>query len=164
MVAGPSSTDPYELLAERIKRLEMSGEEQGRRSIPDTVVPMFPMFVPNVAPSAGGSSFWTSFDSTSEKYFWAGRIGEVWHPKLYVSGNFGYASGSGTATYRAWIENDEIGSWSETVPATSDYGPFDISPYMRQRNLTVLVSMVCSTNTGSAQVRVALLGCLQRRA
>lgn len=167
MVAGPGSIDPYEALARKINDLEAALEEQGRRAIPDSDVPMYPKFVPDIAASSGGGFYWTTFDVAdgTERDCWEGRIGEVWHPTLYVDGVWGYVflPAAGTATYRAYVNNDLVGTWTEVGGVIANQGPFDISPYLRQKNIGVRVTIQASTNAGTNPVYVALLGCLQRR-
>ena len=176
MVAGPGNSDPYAQIAERITALEAALEEQGRRAIPDADVPLYPLFSPNTplvgtSPNqrldSGGNSAWTTRLSTTEESYWEGRIGEVWHPTLYVDGRWGIVLGpAGTATYRVYVDDNLIGSFTHgNENVTANHGPYDISPYLRRTNIGVRLTLQCNQSGDEfSRVLIEPLGCLQRRA
>lgn len=163
MVAGPSSIDLYGQLTSRIKELEAALEEQGRRAIPDVVVPLTPRFLPNFATVGTGDMRWDAAESNVERTFWEGRFVDVWHPKLYIDGSWGYSAGAGTVTYRLYTNIDLIGTWTETTPVDRNVGPFDLTSYLRTQNRAVRLTVQCSGNNPANTVFVSPYALIQRR-
>lgn len=126
-------------------------------------IPMYPTFIPNISASSGGDSNWTTPDFNTEKTFWEGRIAQVTHPAIQVDGEWGYGSGGpGTATYRLYIHNILVGSWTATVRETSNH-PFTISSFLHEQDRGIRITMQCSTNVGTAQVFCEPLGVTMRQ-
>lgn len=123
-------------------------------------IQMFPSFVPNL--TAGSTGAWTTPDLTTENVLWRGRMSQVTHPYVIVDGDWGYASGLGTATYRLYINGVVKTTWTATSPETTNHVANNASN-IHQRNLDITISLQCSTNTGTAQVRAALWGAAQRQ-
>lgn len=123
-------------------------------------IPMYPAFIPNLA--AGVTGAWTTPDRTAENVVWRGRMAQVTHPYVVVDGDWGYASGAGTATYRLYINGVVKTSWTATVVETTNHVA-DNSDNLHAQNLDIAVSLQCSTNAATAQVRAALWGASQRQ-
>lgn len=123
-------------------------------------IPMYATFMPNLA--AGATGAWTTPDKTAENVLWRGRMAQVTHPYVVVDGDWGYASGAGTATYRLYINGVVKSTWAATVVETTNHVA-DNSNNLHAQNLDISISLQCSTNAGTAQVRAALYGASQRQ-
>jgi len=89
-------------------------------------------------------------------------MAQVTHPYVVVDGDWGYASGSGTATYRLYINGAVKTAWTATAPETTNHVA-DNASNLHSQNLDIAISLQCSTNAGTAQVRAALWGASQRQ-
>lgn len=121
---------------------------------------MYPAFLPNLA--AGATGAWTTPDRTAENVVWRGRLAQVTHPYVVVDGDWGYASGAGTATYRLYINGVVKSTWAATAVETTNHVA-DNTNNLHAQNLDIAISLQCSTNAGTAQVRAALWGASQRQ-
>lgn len=65
---------------------------------------------------------------TSEVSLWEGRIPQALHPQLKVVGVFGRVTGTTSVpTYRARIQGQLVGTWSQTEYNPGSSPPFDIT-------------------------------------
>lgn len=146
-----------------LNNVVLSADPAGGLAEPWMSVPLYPTFIPNTLAASGGDSSWTTPDSTTEHTMWRGRLAQVTHPKLIVDGDWGYASGGpGTATYRLKVNGVTIGTWTATGVETTNH-VYDNLAFLHTQNLDVVITLQCSTNAGTAQVRCAPYGLSQRQ-
>lgn len=133
--------------------------QTGGMARPYLSVPMYPLF------SMAASSVYAYMtiaqaSIASETLLWEGRIPLGSHPRINVNGVWGQASGSNSSTYKLYVNGTAIGTWNETGLSVGVRGPFDVSPYLDQTDVTVQLKASAS---GSGTVAAQVLGCYLRQ-
>ncbi|CRK59082.1 hypothetical protein [Alloactinosynnema sp. L-07] len=97
------------------------------------------------------------------KTCYEGRISKVSHPRIAIDGAWGRVTGgTGVPTYSLRLNGVEVGTWSQTSYTTALKGPYDITDYLGQSNVSVRLQ-VSATGTGTDRVAVAPYGCWMRQ-
>jgi len=92
---------------------------------------------------------------TTETILWQGRIPMVTHPYMTCSGIFGQAIGANTSTYnlKLGVGATVVGTWSETTITNVSRGPFNVSAFLGQPDVPVVLTATAS-GTGSIACQV----------
>jgi hypothetical protein len=133
--------------------------ENGGIARPWLSVPMYVLYSMS-ASSVYGYMNIAATSIGSETVLWEGRIPLVSHPRLAISGVWGQASGSNSATYRLKLNSTQVGTWSTGGLENSEKGAFDIDGYLDQTNVVVQLTVQAS---GSGQVGAHVFGCWLRQ-
>ncbi|MFJ8913436.1 hypothetical protein [Amycolatopsis sp. NPDC102389] len=118
-------------------------------------IPMYPKFViesdvpPN--PELGFTYDYMYIDNSqlaSEKIMWEGRA-SILHKFVQLRTVTGRAIGAThVPRYRLKFDGVEVGTWTDTGLSNSLRGPYDISPWLDQNDVSV--QLTCSLDTGGA--------------
>jgi hypothetical protein len=148
-------------LTDRFNNRELFSDdtESGGIARPWLPVPMYALYS-MAASSTYGYMNIAAGSIASETVLWEGRIPLVSHPRLSVSGIWGQASGSNSATYKLKLNGTQVGTWSTGALENSEKGPFNIASYLDQTNVVAQLTVQAS---GTGQVGAQVFGCWLRQ-
>jgi hypothetical protein len=147
-------------LTDRTNRELISDDtESGGIARPWLSVPLYARFS-MAASSTYGYMNLAASSIASETVLWDGRIPLVSHPRLSISGIWGQASGSNSATYRLKVNGTQVGTWSTGALENGEHGPYNIGAWLDHTNAEVQLTVQAS---GTGQVAAQVYGCWLRQ-
>jgi len=115
-------------------------------------VTMYRTFQDNATSGAGLATRNAPFNSARH---WEART-SITHPYMQINMAYGYASGSGTASYAVLVDGQAVHQWSTSGGSQVGVrGPIDVRPWLDRTDISIQIHAAA---TGTGQVLVAPLG------
>jgi hypothetical protein len=140
-------------------RIVASDGATGGLALPWIPIPLYPLFTGGAGVVAYSTVSTSSV--TSETPLWEGRIDKLLAPYIQITGIWGQASGSNTATYRLKVGGTQVGTWSPGGLVLATQGPYAMPAGMLNQEEVQVQLTVQATGTGL--VAVQPFSCTQRQ-
>lgn len=149
---------PVVWILDHLGNVVMTTDRNGGMAEPWIGVPMYARFFPSTFHDSTSTDPTLPVSACNGNTVWEGRIGKVSHPRIQYDLSAGRVTGvSGVPTYKFWVGNTELDSFSQTAQGGIVRGPFDISNRLGQQNVVVKVT-VSATGTSTDRIAAGMYG------
>lgn len=136
----------------------LTTDRNGGMAEPWLYVPMYPRFIPTNFTNSTDTTWTLPASSCNGGVIWEGRIGKASHPRIQFDLITGRITGTNaTPTYTLWVNGTQVGSHSSAAYQNTLLGPYDISQFLGQTNLSVQVK-VSAVGTGTDLISCGMNG------
>lgn len=149
---------------DHLSQIVWTTDNNGGWAEPHLPVVLYPRLTP---PETVAGDHWdymwlNAADAGSERTCWAGSIGYVSHPRIWVKGTWGGLDG-GTGEYKLKVNGVTVGTWSVAGLSTDTRGPFSLLGAAAIGQREADVDLTARRTGGAGRLACQVSHCHQRQ-